>query len=203
MSQLINALKKTGPCGSSKLTDFLVENYKLTRTTARQRISRRPKEVGCLRYIRLAKGQQFNYFKQDFGSREYCSSLISTLQENNSAYGFALAALKQRGGIMPVDHFKIACGSPIRQKKHLSATYILDVLQKEGVVELHNDKSLGNCVAIKWTALGFIDTSGLLFSLGGSPMSGQRYTPEFKDEAVKQVVDRGSRLTWMFKAPSK
>lgn len=26
-------------------------------------------------------------------------------------------------------------------------------------------------------------------------MSGQRYTPEFKEEAVKQVVDRGYSIT--------
>ena len=28
-------------------------------------------------------------------------------------------------------------------------------------------------------------------SIGGSHMSNQRYRPEFKDEAVRQVVDRG------------
>jgi transposase-like protein len=28
-------------------------------------------------------------------------------------------------------------------------------------------------------------------SIGGIDMSSQRYTPEFKDEAVRQIVDRG------------
>ncbi|MCK5356638.1 MAG: transposase, partial [Methyloprofundus sp.] len=28
-------------------------------------------------------------------------------------------------------------------------------------------------------------------SIGGSQMSNQRYSPEFKDEAVRQVIDRG------------
>ena len=28
-------------------------------------------------------------------------------------------------------------------------------------------------------------------SIGGSPLSNQRYSPEFKDEAVRQVLERG------------
>jgi transposase len=31
--------------------------------------------------------------------------------------------------------------------------------------------------------------------IGGSAMSSQRYSPEFKDEAVRQIVDRGYSVT--------
>ena len=36
---------------------------------------------------------------------------------------------------------------------------------------------------------------GYAQSIGGSRMSSQRYTPEFKDEAVRQVVARGYSVT--------
>ena len=32
-------------------------------------------------------------------------------------------------------------------------------------------------------------------------MSGQRYTPEFKDEAVKQVIDRGYTIAEVSESP--
>jgi transposase-like protein len=32
---------------------------------------------------------------------------------------------------------------------------------------------------------------GKYFSLGGSGMISQRFAPEFKDEAVRQIVERG------------
>jgi transposase-like protein len=32
-------------------------------------------------------------------------------------------------------------------------------------------------------------------STGGSPMSGKRYTPEFKDEAVRQIIEAGHSVT--------
>ena len=32
-------------------------------------------------------------------------------------------------------------------------------------------------------------------SIGGSGMNSQRYSPEFKDEAVRQIVDRGYSVT--------
>jgi transposase-like protein len=38
---------------------------------------------------------------------------------------------------------------------------------------------------------GIVDTSEAVLSLGGGGMSKQRFTPEFKDEAVRQVVERG------------
>ncbi|MFT5138600.1 MAG: transposase-like protein [Lysobacterales bacterium] len=36
---------------------------------------------------------------------------------------------------------------------------------------------------------------GYDLSIGGSGMNSQRYSPEFKDEAVRQIVDRGYSVT--------
>ena len=36
-----------------------------------------------------------------------------------------------------------------------------------------------------------MDTFGLFFEHRRKDMTGQRYTPEFKEEAVRQVIDRG------------
>ena len=38
---------------------------------------------------------------------------------------------------------------------------------------------------------GLVDISKLDLSIVGSGMTNQRYSPEFKDEAVRQIVDRG------------
>lgn len=46
-----------------------------------------------------------------------------------------------------------------------------------------------------WTSPGRVDTSSLLFEHRGGPMSSQRYTPEFKDEVVRQIVERGYSVT--------
>ena len=36
-----------------------------------------------------------------------------------------------------------------------------------------------------------VDTSGYDPSIGGSGMGNQRYSPGFKEEAVRRIVDRG------------
>jgi len=41
-----------------------------------------------------------------------------------------------------------------------------------------------------WTAPGPVDKP-LFLSIGGSAMSTQRFTPEFKQGAIKQVIERG------------
>jgi transposase len=46
-----------------------------------------------------------------------------------------------------------------------------------------------------WTSPSIVDNSGLLLSLRESHLSSHRYTPEFKDEAVRQIVDRGYSVT--------
>jgi len=49
----------------------------------------------------------------------------------------------------------------------------------------------------------------MILSIGGSLMSNQRFSPEFKDEAVRQVIDSGYSVavvaargvTWVMRMP--
>jgi transposase-like protein len=42
-----------------------------------------------------------------------------------------------------------------------------------------------------WTSPGVVGKPGYDLSLGGGPMSTQRFIPESKEEAVRQVIERG------------
>jgi hypothetical protein len=42
-----------------------------------------------------------------------------------------------------------------------------------------------------WTSPGVVGKPGYDLSLGGGPMSAQRFIPESKEEAVRQVIERG------------
>jgi hypothetical protein len=141
-------LDKEGPCGSSKVVGELVKRHGLSREAARQRVSRGTKNISSLDHIRLARGEKFIYLTKDFGSPYYWKNLIKSLQEVNSVYGLALAALKQRDGIIPRHHFSIACGSPIKQKKHISAESVLKGLINAKLVERYEVKGFGDCVVI-------------------------------------------------------
>ena len=46
--------------------------------------------------------------------------------------------------------------------------------------------------ALQWNAPGITDTSGLFYEHRRKYMSNQRFSPEFKDEAVRQVVERAT-----------
>lgn len=45
-----------------------------------------------------------------------------------------------------------------------------------------------------WTAPGSMDTDGLIYAHRRKSISTKRYTPEFKDEAVRQVTERGYKI---------
>jgi transposase-like protein len=42
-----------------------------------------------------------------------------------------------------------------------------------------------------WTSPGVVGKPDYDLSLGGDPMSTQRFTPESKEEAVRQVIEQG------------
>jgi hypothetical protein len=72
---------------------------------------------------------------------------MQALKEHSTAYANALFALEARGGIMPVAHFAIACGSPEAQKRHLAPKVILDRLEKANLVDRFDSAGIGPCVA--------------------------------------------------------
>lgn len=141
-------LKAVGPRLSSAVADHLVANLGLTPAAARKRVSRLGDEVGRLGYVTFPRKARFLYLRQQFGSPAYWENLIDALLAANSAYGLAIAALRQRGGLIPQAHFSIACGSPLKQARHLSPDTVYHRLHQAGLVEKILVPGLGECVSL-------------------------------------------------------
>lgn len=150
MASLIHSiLKSKGPMTSGDLVKVLVAEHQLSQTAARQRVSRGGIGINKLDFMPLPKNGRFVYLEEQFGGSVYWDRLIGILQDAGTAYGWALAALRQRGGIMPLEHFKIACGAPARRLKgHLSSDSVLAKLQQSRLVESYDIPSIGPCVGL-------------------------------------------------------
>lgn len=140
-------LRSHGPCLSSDLVQHLIDCDGISLVAAKKRVSRAAQTLKRL-HIYFPNRTAFLYLPSQFGSDEYWDALIKALIEKNTAYGLALAALQQRGGLMPRVHFPISCGAPDRMAKRLSHAYILDSLIKAGLVQLIDLPGLGECVAL-------------------------------------------------------
>ncbi len=141
-------LKSHGPCLSSEVSEYLVNDLKLTRVAARKRVSRAAGEVRRLAYITFPRRARLIYLQQEFGSPLYWERLIKALLQTNSAYGLAIAAIRQRGGLIPVEHFAIMCGAPLKQARHLSPDTIFLRLNKAGLLEKTDVSGLGECISL-------------------------------------------------------
>lgn len=140
-------LKRYGPSLSSEVTAHLVKTLKMKAPTARKRVSRSAnvRELSGLPFPRRAR---FLYLQEQFGSPRYWDSLGAALISTNSAYGFAIAALRQRQGIVTLKQFPIVCGAPVRQSKHLAPETILARLEAAGLVSRITLRGAGECVAL-------------------------------------------------------
>ncbi|RUO77885.1 hypothetical protein [Idiomarina seosinensis] len=123
-----------GPSLSSDLKDILVNQYGLSPAAARQKISRASGDVYKLKNLPFPRNATFVYLKSQYGSPDYWTALHESLLKTKSAYGLAISALTARQGMMPYEHFKIACGAPLRQKRHLSPDQIKKRLLDAGIV---------------------------------------------------------------------
>lgn len=149
MSCLIETfLKIRGPSLSSEITEHLVSSLNITPAAARKRVSRVSGDVKRLGYVTFPRKARFMYLQKQFGSPEYWGRLVDALLRTKSAYGLAIAALRQRGGFMPAMHFQIACGAPIKQSRHLSPNTIFQRLNEAGLLEMKFIAGLGDCVAL-------------------------------------------------------
>lgn len=129
MAELVETiLKRMGPSLSSDVAAELAKVAHISPEAARQRLSRARGKVRRLAGVPFPRNARFLYLEQQFGSPEYWWKLSAELMLNNSALGFALAALRQAGGMIPSRQFPIICGSPLRQMKHLSADTVLQYL---------------------------------------------------------------------------
>lgn len=140
-------LKERGPCLSTELTACLIAEHGLTAEAARKRVSRGRPNLKRLAFLPFPRKARFLYLQEQYRSSEYWKALKQAISSSNSAYSPALASLLQRGGIMPKAHFAIACGAPLRQKKHLSPETVLTRLKQANVVDEIDVPGLGPCIA--------------------------------------------------------
>ncbi len=147
MSSVYDRIAENGPCLSSDLVATIVEEEGITPVAARKRVSRADERIGRV-YNLFPRNTVFLYIKEYFGSDEYWLKLTEALLEANAAYGKALAALLQRGGIVAEPFFHIACGAPQRLKKHISSSTMIEQLLRTQLVERQYIPGSGNCIAL-------------------------------------------------------
>lgn len=149
MSDPIEAiLSSSGPSLSSEVAVELAERLKISHSAARQRLSRVRGNVRRLSGVPFPRNARFMYLEKQFGSHQYWHRLASTLIANNSALGYAIAALRQHGGMVPVRQFPIISGSPLLQRKHLSTETVLKRLTEANLVKIAAVPGIGECVAL-------------------------------------------------------
>ena len=141
------ALTAKGPCLSTELAAALVKTHGLSPAAARQRISRH-RGIKRLAYLTFPRNARFVYFQKDYGSGYFWHALTQALLDNSVAQGGALAALIARNGLIPLSHFRIACGAPLAQKGRLSPETILHRLKQAGLVKEVSLPGLGACVSL-------------------------------------------------------
>ena len=141
-------LESHGPSLSSEVSKYLVEALDITPAAARKRVSRAKGEVRRFDYITFPRRARFIYLEWQFGSQLFWERLIDVLLQTNSAYGLAIAAIQQRGGLIPAEHFAIVCGAPSRQMRHLSPDTIFRHLEKAGLLRKTSFSGLGECILL-------------------------------------------------------
>lgn len=149
MSEYIeNFLESHGPCLSSEVADHLVTSVGISPVAARKRVSRLAGNVRRLGYVTFPRKARFLYLEQQFGSPIYWEKLVEALMHTNSAYGNAIAALRQRGGAVPEKLFPIVCGAPVAQQKHLPPDRLFTRLSEAGLLKRVALPGLGDCISI-------------------------------------------------------
>ncbi len=143
-------LKLHGPSLSSEISNHLVRTQNITPATARKRISRAKTtgKVHHLTHITFPQRTHFIYLGHQFGSQLFWEKLIEVLLQQNSAYGLAIAAVRQRRGLVPLKHFAIACGAPLKQARHLSPDTIFQRLEKTGLLWKTDFPGVGECILL-------------------------------------------------------
>ena len=143
-----NYLRNHGPCLTSDVSEYLTTDQKLTPAAARKRVSRAKDPVRRLSHISFPRKARFIYLQEQFGSPTFWDRLVEKLLQAKSAYGLAIAAIQQRGGLIPLSHFEIACGAPFRQKRHLPPTIISDRLIQAKLLQRTDVPGLGECITL-------------------------------------------------------
>lgn len=148
MSDLESLLLSEGPCLSSEMARKLISKG-VSASAARQRISRGSPNVNRLKGLIFPRNARFLFHSKHEGTERYWSALVRDIQTASPAYGPALEALQSRGGVVPLEHFDIICGSPIRQKGQISSKTILHRLEAVRLIERIEMQGVGQVVALR------------------------------------------------------
>lgn len=158
---LDSMLQTDGPALSSVLAQRLVAGG-LSPEAARQRVSRGGKNIRRLSGLVFPKNARFLYHDEDYGKERYWSHLLRDIGSASPAYGPAIGALLARGGIVPLAHFDIVSGSPIRQKGQVASSTVLERLIAVKFLQMREVEGFGSCVAIDAAGnFGAPDVDGL------------------------------------------
>lgn len=141
-------LSDYGPCLSSTLVELIVEQSGISQEAARKRVSRGGANIKKLSHLPFQRKVRFIYLQEQYASPIYWDKLYQAIYESGGAYARALCAVTERL-ILTIDQFKIACGSPIAQKKHISADFVLDRLVSANVLVKSYLPDVGDCVMTK------------------------------------------------------
>lgn len=148
MDPISEFLEINGPALSSDIARHLICEKGMSPAAARKRVSRGGQDLKRLQGLVFPHKASFVYLNHQFASHEYWDNLTDALIVTNSAYGFAIAALRQRGGIVSERQFSIVCGSPVRQQRQLSPETILARLRNANLVRIETVPGIGDCVAL-------------------------------------------------------
>ncbi len=182
MELIESYLDQNGPALSSEVAQYLSDNCGLNPAAARKRVSRAAGNIRRLSGIVFPHKARFLYLQQQFGSPWYWSRLADALIATGSAYGYAIAALRQRGGIIPTRQFSVVCGAPLKQRKHLSPESILLRLSEAKLLTSVTLPSVGECIAL-------IQGDGRYEAIAES-MRAQLITEEFLLIAIKDWLKK-------------
>lgn len=144
---VVELLQEHGPLLSSDVSKHY-RDMGVKESAARQRVNRRSDEVKTLYGLPFPKGAQFLYLDGEFGDQRFYLALIGKLKETNSAYGAAIGGMLARNGICLADHWPIVCGSPNKQKGHISHGKIQDGLRQAKLLEEMEIAGIGHCLML-------------------------------------------------------
>lgn len=151
LEPIARLLKSIGPCLTTTLAEALAAQDGISPVAARKRVSRAIMSNGEVRRLLpfvFPHRARYVYLQRFFGSDKYWQNLVGALTDNNMAEGFALAALRQRDGVVPLSHFPIICGAPVHRRGHLPPDTVLNRLEKANLVEQRDVPGVGACVCL-------------------------------------------------------
>lgn len=139
-------LEQWGPCLSNVLAEELIRRFGVSAANARQLITR--STAKRLKGISFPHRASFVYLASQYGSMLFFDKLVEALKSTHHACGYGLAAIQDRGGVLPINHFMIACGAPKIQVKQLNAERVAEQLIAANLIKRVDLGGIGECLAL-------------------------------------------------------